>query len=151
MGIITMAVDVFDIQADKKAVATMKPAMIRLGPMPMVCTTNRAMRLCRSHFSMAMAMKKPPYMRNTIWCPYCAVTSPTFIAPNAGKTTMGSSAVAEMGITSLIHHTAIQMVTPATTVATGDRVSGPVNRIKINKNGPRTRPELCLIPCFIRM
>ena len=66
IGIMTMAVNVHDVQADKKVVATMKPTMIRLGPMLMVCTTKSAMRLCRYYFSIAIAMKKPLNIRNTI-------------------------------------------------------------------------------------
>jgi hypothetical protein len=40
------------------------------------------------------------------------------------------------------------MVTPATTAAAKDMLSGLFNKIIIKRRGPRNRPNLCLVPCF---
>ena len=63
MGTIIIVVAVLLIHMERKAVATIKPKIIRLLLNPtrrMVC---KAIRRCRFHFSMAIAIKKPPKNR----------------------------------------------------------------------------------------
>jgi hypothetical protein len=58
---------------------------------------------------------------------------------------MGTSAVAEMGMASVIHQTAIRTVTAAALIATGAMPEG-VGRasIRINAAAPPIRPTVCL-------
>lgn len=60
---IIAAVEVLLIHMETNAVPAMKPRSTRLGEASMVATIERAMRLCRPHFSSAFARKNPPMKR----------------------------------------------------------------------------------------
>ena len=66
MGSIISVVAVFDTHIDRKPVASIMPSTIRRGATPTRRSVSRAMRLCSCHFSIAMAMRKPPRNRNTM-------------------------------------------------------------------------------------
>ncbi len=82
------------------------------------------MRLCKFHFSMAMARIKPPIYRNTYLCPNDAVVTLSFIAPVIGNRIIGSMAVTAMGTTSKIHQIATQNVVANTAFASLESLSG---------------------------
>ena len=60
MGSIITAVAVFDIHMERNAVATIKPKMILETLVPIILIIFNAIRLCKFHFSIAMASIKPP-------------------------------------------------------------------------------------------
>jgi hypothetical protein len=60
MGSIMMVVAVLLTHMLMAAVATMNPAIRASGRVPATLRTWSAMRRCRFHFSMAMAITKPP-------------------------------------------------------------------------------------------
>ena len=64
MAIIITAVAVLLIHMLNKAVASIKPNIIPRASVPVSLIMFKAMRLCRFHFSMAMAMIKPPINKN---------------------------------------------------------------------------------------
>ena len=66
MGAIITAVAVFEIHMDRNAAATMKPRTMRAGPPPTQAMMLRAMRRCRSHFSMVSAIMNPPRNRTIV-------------------------------------------------------------------------------------
>jgi hypothetical protein len=63
IGIIIMAVAVFDIHMERKAVENMNPNKILAGLTPVNISILRAILLCRFHFCMARATIKPPINR----------------------------------------------------------------------------------------
>ena len=143
MGIIIIAVAVFDNHIDRKPVATMKPSTSRWGWPPMTRSTWRAMRRCRCHFSTAAAIMKPPMNSRITQSMYWfatlgkmmsispgrtpsrrstrlpAGTSRPRMMPSSGNSAMGSSAVAASGIASVIHQVAIKRMTASIRVAAG--------------------------------
>ena len=66
MGSIISVVAVFDTHIDRKPVASISPSTIRRGCTPTRASVASAMRRCRFHFSIAMAIRKPPRNRNTM-------------------------------------------------------------------------------------
>ena len=66
MGSIISAVAVLDTHIDRKAVASIRPSTIRRGCSPTRLSVRRAIRRCRFHFSMAMAIRKPPRNRKIV-------------------------------------------------------------------------------------
>ena len=69
IGIIIMAVAVFEIHIERNAVATMNPSTSRLGLVPVTRMICRAMRRCSPHRCIAMAMMNPPRKRKMTWSP----------------------------------------------------------------------------------
>ena len=59
-----MAVAVFDIHIDRKAVANIKPSYIRAGLTPVNMSIFNAILLWRFHFCIARATINPPINRN---------------------------------------------------------------------------------------
>ena len=57
-----------------------------------------------------MAIIKPPIYRKTYLCPKAAVVVTRSRLPNNGNNTIGKSAVAAIGMASVIHQNAIHMV-----------------------------------------
>ena len=66
MGSIISVVAVFDTHMDRNPVASIMPRMMRFGCTPTWRRVSSAMRRCRFHFSMAMAIRKPPRNRKTM-------------------------------------------------------------------------------------
>ncbi|OQA59728.1 MAG: hypothetical protein BWY45_00585 [Euryarchaeota archaeon ADurb.Bin294] len=66
IGIIIIAVAVFEIQSEMKAVAIIKPRMICFGLVPVRRIIVRAILRCRFHFCMAAAMINPPRKRKMV-------------------------------------------------------------------------------------
>ena len=66
IGSIINVVAVLDTNIDRKPVASIIPSTIRVGSMPTLRRVSSATRRCRFHFSMAMAIKKPPRNRKTM-------------------------------------------------------------------------------------
>jgi hypothetical protein len=67
-------------------------------------------------------------------------------APVIGKIMIGRRDVAGMGIASVIHHMAIQVVPASTARPSAERPEGRKKiRINTNSNGPRTNPTSCLL------
>ena len=67
-----------------------------------------AIRLCKFHFSIAIAMMNPPMIKKINLCPKAAEVDAKSIPPDKGNKTMGSNAVTAMGNASVIHQIAIQ-------------------------------------------
>ena len=114
MGSIITEVAVFEIHIDKKAVATIKPKITYRTSEPMKEMILMAMRLCKFHFSIPIAIRNPPKYKKTNRCPKAAVVVESSIPPESGKSTMGKSAVAAMGTASVIHQIATQKVVAKT-------------------------------------
>jgi hypothetical protein len=128
------------IQADINAVAARNPPMIWRGLVPMNPIIKRAIRTWTFHFSIAIAMKKPPIKRKTIGLPYSWVTAKVSMVPKSGKRTMGRREVIAIGTDSDTHQTMIQAVVPATTRASHARVPDSQNRRRRKRSGPLTSP-----------
>ena len=69
IGSIITAVAVLDTHMDRKPVATMNPATIWEGLVPMTFTVSSAMRRCRFHRCMARASRNPPMNRKMMLLP----------------------------------------------------------------------------------
>ena len=69
MGNIIIVVAVLEIHMDKKAVASIKPKTNRLGLVPVRTTMCKAIRSCKFHFCIAMAIKNPPANKNIVSSP----------------------------------------------------------------------------------
>lgn len=80
--------------------------MMRCMFVPIALIMDKAMRLCKFHFSIAMAIMKPPKYKKTNLCPYEAVVSLKDKPPEMGKSTIGKRAAVAIGTASVIHHTA---------------------------------------------
>ena len=63
IGTIIIAVAVLLIHMDNRAVAIINPKIRREGVSPTINIVRIAMRLCRFHLSMVMAIIKPPRNR----------------------------------------------------------------------------------------
>ncbi len=88
-----------------------------------------------------MAIIKPPRKRNIRGLAYGADDAAIGAIPKTGNNTIGSSAVAGMGIASLIHQVAISKTTAVVFHASGSIPEGTGNNRAIIKNkGPRYRP-----------
>ncbi len=111
MVTIIMVVAVLLIHIDRNAVASMNPSTRRAGAVPTRPITCSAIRRCRFQRSMVTAIMKPPMKRYTRWLAYDSVTVAAGMTPREGNTTMGSRAVAGMGMASLIHQIAIHTAT----------------------------------------
>jgi hypothetical protein len=83
-----------------------------------------AIRLCRFHFWIAIAIIKPPIYKKTYLCPKEAVVSDSPNPPVRGNKIMGNKAVTAIGIASVIHHIAIHAVDARTALALGFKPSG---------------------------
>ncbi len=117
IGNIITAVAVLLIHIDKKAVATIKPKIIFFTSEPMKLIIFSAIRRCRFHFSIAMAMMNPPIYKNTNLCPKALVVVPKSNPPDSGNNTIGINAVTAIGMASVIHQIAIQAVDAKTALA----------------------------------
>jgi hypothetical protein len=110
IGNIITEVAVLEIHIERNAVAIIKPRMINFILLPIKWMIFKAILRCKSHFSMATASKNPPRYKNTYLWPKAAVVVSISNAPVNGNITIGISAVTEMGITSVTHQRAIQIV-----------------------------------------
>ena len=137
MGNIITEVAVFEIHMDIKAVAIINPNTIFLMSVPIVLMICKAMRLCKFHFSMAIANINPPIYRKIYLCPKAAVVVDNASPPVSGKRIIGSRAVTLIGTTSKTHHIAIHRVTASTAFAAGVNPVNGLNKIKrIKSKGP---------------
>lgn len=66
IGSIISAVAVFDTHIEMNPVAIMTPSTIRLGVVPTTRRVSSAIRRCRCHFCIAIAIRNPPMNRKTI-------------------------------------------------------------------------------------
>src|SRR5690606_15133838 len=105
IGNIITDVAVLLIHMLKNAVATIKPKMIFLISEPIKLMIFNAIRLCKFHFSIAMAMINPPMYKNTYLCPKALVVVFRSIPLVSGNSTMGNNAVTAMGVACVMHHT----------------------------------------------
>ena len=121
MGSIISAVAVFETHIDRNPVASIIPSTIRRGDSPTRRSVSSAMRRCRFHFSIAMAIRKPPRNRNTTELAKGCVVCATVRSVSTGIRTTGNSEVTDSGIASVIHQTAISAMTLATFRASGGR------------------------------
>lgn len=149
IGSIITEVAVFEIHIDKKAVAIMNPKIMLLTLVPISLMVFSAIRRCKFHFSIAIAIIKPPMYRNTYLCPKEAVVDARSSPPVSGNRIIGSKAVTAMGKASVIHQIAIHKVEARMAFASWDRSSGrkAVNT-KINTSGPDISP-ICFDVRFI--
>ena len=133
IGIIIIAVAVFEIHIERNAVATMNPSTRRLGLVPtrrMICN---AIRRCRPHRCIDMAMMNPPRKRKITSLPYDSATFTGERTPSTGKRTSGSRAVASRGMTPVTQRRTIRMVTAATALASGARTVGSTGIARTTK------------------
>ena len=84
----------------------------------------RAILLCKFHFCIAIAIINPPTYKKTYLCPKDAVVSDNSSPPVRGNNTIGIRAVTAIGIASVIHQIAIQIVDAKTALALGFKPSG---------------------------
>ena len=146
MGSIIMTAAVLDTHMDKKPVAAIKPNTMLLMLVPSKEIIDSAMRLCRSHFSIAKAIIKPPRNRKIIGLPYAAVTALLSSTPVIGSRIMGSSDVTGIGMASVIHHTATHKVVASTMRPSKLKPAGWKNiTTKANSKGPSTKPIFCAV------
>ena len=94
IGIIIIAVAVFEIHMERNAVATMKPNINIRGLVPMVLMILSAIRSCSPHLCIDMAIMNPPIKRKMILSAYGVAASIGLSTPRMGKMTSGMSAVA---------------------------------------------------------
>ncbi len=86
---------------------------------------------------MAIAIIKPPKKRKIIELADGAAELAIGATPSTGNKTTGKSAVAGMGIASLIHHVAIRRATAVVFHASGPIPSGAgKSKTRIKSNGP---------------
>ena len=128
---------VFEIHIDKNAVAIINPRMILVTSVPTSLMIVSAIRLCRFHFSIAIAKINPPINKKMYLCPYAAVVFDKASAPLKGNRTIGKSAVTAMGKASVIHQIAIQLAEAKTAHPSTESPSGRNrNKKNINESGP---------------
>jgi len=108
----------------KKQVAKIKPNIILSPLVPVILMIPSAMRLCRFHFSIANAIKKPPMNKNIVESEYALVTSLMDAIPNNGKTTIGTSATTANGAASNTHQVIIAKATDNTVTHLGANKKG---------------------------
>jgi hypothetical protein len=141
MGTIMIAVAVLEIHIERKAAATMNPRMSRRGPPPMRRMMTRAMRRWSPHRSMARAIMKPPMNRKMVLLTYSGAVSRPLRMPSMGNSTMGSRAVANRGMASVIHHAAMSTATAAIRPAVAPSPPGSApSRTARHSIGPRASP-----------
>jgi len=141
-------VAVLEIHMDINAVANMNPRMIVATFVPINRMILRAILLWSPHFSIAMAIIKPPRYKKTYLCPKAAVVAFKSSPPASGNNIMGKSAVALIGMASVIHQTTIHSVVASTAIPAGERPSGRKKRRQRKKSiGPKTKPTV-LEKCF---
>ena len=117
IGSIITEVAVLEIHIDIAVVANMNPKIIFVTFVPIKLIMFRAIRLCKFHRSIVIAITKPPKYKNTYLCPNAAVVSAKPKAPVKGNRMIGNKAVTSIGIASVIHQIAIHKVTANTALA----------------------------------
>jgi len=90
-----------------KPVARINPRIILLPPVPVNCTIDKAIRLCRFHFSIPNPIMNPPMKRKITSFEYEDATTENFEMPSNGNATNGNNATTGIGMASVIHHTII--------------------------------------------
>ena len=175
MGISISAVAVFDNHIERNPVAIINPSTKRCGCPPIIRNIFNAILLCRFHFSTATARIKPPMNSRMIQSIYWLATLGKIISksvalnpseneafsrfmrlpagnsrprmiPKRGNNIIGSSAVADRGIASVIHQMAINRITAAIRVTKGLAGSSSTKSIiEIKTSGPSQSPILLLI------
>src|SRR5699024_9291791 len=97
----------------------------------------KAILRCRSHFSIAKAIIKPPINKKTVLSPYEEVVAPISSPPVNGNNIIGNNDVAGIGIASVIHQIAIQIVLAKMARLSLVKPSGEkYSKVIINKAGP---------------
>jgi len=135
---------------DKNEVAIINPKIILVTLVPTILIIVSAIRLCRFHFSMAIAKMKPPRNKKMNLCPYAAVVFDRSKPPLKGNRTIGKSAVTAMGKASVIHQIAIQLAEAKTAHPSTESPSGRNrNKKNINESGPVIRPMVFLVICMV--
>ena len=108
IGNIMVVVATFDNIAEINAVASINPNTILDGLLPVKSKILRAMRLCKFHFSIVRASKKPPKKINIVELKYSEAISCALDMPKMGNKITGKSAVMAIGIASVTHKYAIR-------------------------------------------
>ena len=143
-------VAVLDIHMLSTADAAMNPnTMRRLLLPPNRFTMVRATRRWAPLFSIDVDKISPPNNSNTSELPYDSPTWPGVSTPTNGNTANGNNEVAGIGMASVTHQTAHNVVTPAVQHTADSRPSlwQTTNKI-VASNGPATSASL-RIPEFI--
>ncbi len=138
IGIIIIAVAVFEIHIDRNPVATINPRTIRSIFVPIAAMIVIAIRQYKFHFSIARAITNAPINKKIVSPPSeeAADLIPKLFV--SGNSTSGSSDVARIGMSSVIHQIAIQIVLANTPLASMESPYGfRKSNVKVNRTGPR--------------
>ena len=135
MGNIISVVAVLLSQRLKKPVDKIKPRMIRFPFVPVFWIISKAIRLCKFHFSSAMASRNPPMNKKMVESAYDRHTSFNGAMPNNGNKMIGNSATTGIGSASMIHQPIIKMATDKTILAFGSNANG------LNKNNSKAKTK----------
>ena len=74
---------------------------------PAFSRTNKAILLCKSHFCIAVAIRKPPKKRYIVLLAYGSAASCILTIPSKGNIAKGTNAVTATGTASVAHHVPI--------------------------------------------
>jgi len=140
MGYIIIVVAVLLSHILNNPVARINPSIILLPLVPVMFTIVSAIRLCRFHFSIASPIINPPINKKMTESAYFAVVSLIPAIPINGKSTMGMSATAGIGIASPIHHVIINAATAKTFLPFASRENGLTRRKNMKSKMPRNNP-----------
>jgi hypothetical protein len=106
----------------------------------------KAIRRCKFHRSIAIAIKNPPKKRKISGFAYGEVASLIVVIFNTGNSTIGISAVTGIGNASVIHHMPIRLATAAVYQPSFERFAGEgLIIMPIKTSNPTIRPIFCLI------
>lgn len=145
IGSIIIAVAVLLTHMLRNAAAIMNPIIIDFGFVPTNLRMFNAILLWRFVRSIASAIMNPPMNKYIKGFAKGVVASATELTFSIGNRTIGSSAVAGIGIASVTHHVAISTPTAATLhpETLSPSGGGIISIIKKIKN-PIVSPSLCL-------
>jgi hypothetical protein len=132
------------IHIDKHPVAITNPKISLSKLAPVRKMIESAIRLCKSHLSIAIANMNPPKNKKMIGSLYPA---PAFLSgktPIIGKNTKGSKAVTAKGKASVTHQTAISKVIASVYWAIAGIWVGMINPTSTKSNIPSIKPILSL-------
>jgi hypothetical protein len=147
MGSIISAVAVLLTHMLTSADDSRNPATIAGGRVPSRPMSAMATRRCSRQRCIASAIRKPPRKRKMIGFAKGAAVSRMSPSPSAGKRTSGSSAVAGIGIGSVIQKTAMRRAAPAVRQPASLSPSGAgTSRVSTSAPGPMIQPAHCRVP-----
>ena len=96
--------------------------------------------MCKFHFSIAIAIIKPPKYKKIYLCPYDSVASEISKIFVIGNKIIGNNDVAAIGTASVAHHKAIHKTMPIIYDASLGIICELLKNVKIkNKRGPNKR------------